>query len=381
MIETISEARNKLQTLAAAQSSRGRFLTVTLSTSRLDDWRQFAPTFVNSEFNRIVRETDLPRELVRSLEDDLRLVNDVIQYDVVPSTQGLALFGDGGSSLFERVELPLPLLNRLVVEPSPDVRPLVHVLSVMEPFIVAKVSRDESTLYMVNAWGVAAEDELAGPWLRGSESETGETAVRRYFASARQDALVEQHFKEVGASLAKLIESGGVRRVVVSALRDVASNFQHALPQATAARIVAEIPFDPAQSVGQMVMSARSAVAEAQARELEQLAERIRDNVGAAGRGAAGFDDVLGTLQRGQVQTLLVDRSYRPRGWRCCACPWMALTPISTCPVCSGEVVPVEDAGAELIRRAVLQDAQIEVCENPPALDEMGGVAALLRYA
>ncbi len=380
-METASEARQKLESLAAAQSARGVFLTVTLSTSRLDDWRQFAPTFINSESNRLLKDLDLAKEVKRSLEDDLQMFHDIVQHDVTSATQGLALFADGGPRLFERVELPLPLLNRVVIEPSPHVRPLVHALSLMEPFIVAKVTRDESSLYVVDEWGVAREDDMTGPWLRTSDRETGELSVKRYFAAARQDSLVEQHFKEVGASLAKLIDATGASRVVLCALHDIAVNFKRGLPQATAARVVGEIAFDPAITVGQMLAPARVAVQEARTRELDELAERIKDNVGSAGRGAAGFDDVLGALTRGQVQTLLVDRAYRSAGWRCADCSWVGLTPAESCPLCGGKTLPLDDAVGELIRLAVLQNAQIEVGEGLSALADMGGVAALLRYA
>jgi peptide chain release factor subunit 1 len=380
-MESAVVARQKLDRLAGARSPRGVFLTVTLSTSRLDDWRQFAPTFLNSEFNRVLKELQPDKDAKRSLERDLERVSDIIKHDVASQTQGLALFADGGSELFERIELPLPLLNRVVIEPSPHVRPLVHALALMEPFVVARVSRDESSLYVVDEWGVAWEEELTGPWLKTSDRETGEVAIRRYFAAARQDSLVEQHFKEVGTSLGKLVDVSGTRRVVLCAQHDIASNFRSTLPQATAARIVAQIPFDGAATATQMLAPARTAFQEARHRELEDLALRIKDNVGSAGRGAAGFDDVLGALQRGQVQTILADRNYRPEGWRCGDCDWVSLAPSESCPVCGGGTSKVADAVAELIRLAVLQSAQIEVGEEISALDEMGGVAALLRYA
>ncbi len=380
-MEGAAAVRQKLESLAGARSPRGVFLTVTLSTSRLDDWRQFAPTFLNSEFSRLLKELQPEKSLKHSLERDLEWIVDIIKHDVSSPTQGLALFADGGPELFERIELPLPLLNRVVIEPSPHVRPVVHALALMEPFAIARVSRDESSLFVVDEWGVSSERDLTGPWLKTSDRETGELSIRRYFAAARQDSLVDQHFKEVGASLGTLLEVSGAGRVILCAQHDIASNFRHTLPQATAARIVAEIPLDAVAGPGQMLGPARIALQEARHRELEGLASRIKDNIGSAGRGAGGFDDVLGVLLRGQVQTILVDRNYRPEGWRCGDCDWVSLAPAASCPSCGGTTSRVSDAVAELVRLAVLQSAHIEVAEGIPALDEMGGVAALLRYA
>jgi hypothetical protein len=381
MIDSAAGARQKLKVLAGARASRGLFLTVTLSTSRLDDWRQVAPTFVNSEFSRITKERGTRKEEKHLLQKDLDYVLDVLKYDLTAETQGLAVFVDGGASFYERVELPFRLVNRLVVEPSPYVRPIVHALSLLEPFAVARVSRDESSLFLVDEWRGAKEDDYTGPWLRSSDRETGEVSVKEYYAAARQDSLVDQHYKEVGLALGKLLERSGVRRVALCAQHDIASAFRRTLPVAVAARIVAELPFDADATTGQMLVSAREAVEVARRSEMEELTARIKEGLGAGGKGVSGFDDVLGALRRHQVQTLLVDRNYRVPGWRCVECGWVGLVAAEQCPVCGGATVPVTDAVGEIVRLAILQNSQVEVGEDIAVLDELGGVAGVLRYS
>jgi hypothetical protein len=381
VIDSVAGAREKLKALSGAQASGGVFLSVTLSTSRLDDWRQSAPAFLRSEFNRTVKEHGIAREKTRLLQADLDHVLDVLKYEVTPRTQGLAVFADGAAGFFERIELPLRLVNRLVIEPSPYVRPVAHALSLLEPFVIARVSRDDSSLYVVDEWGVASEDDLTGPWLRSSDRESGEVSIKEYYAAARQDALVDHHFKEVGASLVKLLETSGVRRVALCAQHDIASGFRRTMPAAVAAKIVAEIPFDAAASTGQMVVSAREAVGQARHEEMVALATRIKEGLSREGRGISGFDDVLGAIGRHQLQTLLVDRNYRAPGWRCGECAWVGLTAAERCPVCGGPTMPLADAVGETVRLTILQNGQVEVGEDIPLLDELGGVAGLLRYS
>jgi hypothetical protein len=354
--------------------------SVTLSTSRLDDWRQFAPTFLKSEFSRIAKERALSKNEKHVLEKELAEILGVLQYEVTDRTQGLALFADGSGGLYQRIEVPLRLVNRVVLEPAPYVRPLVHALSLLEPFIVARVSRDESSLFLVDEWGVAREDDLTGPWLRSSDRETGELSIKDYYAAARQDTLVDLHYKEVAGTLAKWLETSPVRRVVVCAQHDIATAFRRTLPPAVAARVVAEIPFDAAVTTGQMLVSARGAANEARHRELTELVGRIKEGLGKSGRGAAGFDEVRGGLERGQVQVLVVDRGYRPPGWSCPDCNWAGLAQRDRCPLCGGAAVPIADAVGELVRLAILQNSAVEVGEDIPLLGELGGVAALLRY-
>jgi peptide chain release factor subunit 1 len=380
MIESAVSAREKLKSLAAFRSSHGTLMSVTLSTSRLDDWRQVAPTFLNSEFGRISKERGAGKEERRVLQEDFDYIVDTLQYDIRPDTQGLAVFVDGEAGLQEKIELPMRLANRLVVEPSPYIRPLIHALSLLEPFVTVRVSRDESSIYLVDEWRLTREDDLTGPWLRSSDKETGELSIKEYYAAARQDTLVDQHFKEVGGKLAKLLETTGVRRVVLSALHDIGNSFRRSLPAAVAAKIVAEIPFDAAATTAQMLVSAREAVAWARNAQIEQMVLWVRDAVGTGGRGVSGFDDVLEAIRRHQVQTVIVDGDFRVAGWRCLACDWVGLSHVERCPICDEPTVAVEDAVGEVIRLSVLQSAHVEVGENIAALTDLGGIAGVLRY-
>jgi rubrerythrin len=380
-MDSVAAARVKLKTLAGMQASGGLFLSATVSTSGPDDWRQSAPVFLNSEFNRITKERTTPKDKRRLLRADLDDVLAVLKYEVTPGTQGLALFSDSGTEFKERIELPSRLSSSLVIEPSPYVRPVAEALCLLEPFVLARISRDESSLYLVDAWGVTSEEELAGPWLRSSDPETGEVSIKEYYAAARQDTLVDLHFKEVAASLAKLLEVSGAHRVALCAQHDIAKAFRRTLPVALATAVMAEMAFDAAASVGQMAANARQAMEQARHEETVRLANRIKEGLGRGGRGISGFSDVRGALERGQIQTLLVDRGYRVPGWRCGDCSWAGLSAVEQCPVCGGGVTQVVDVIGELVRLAILDSAQVEVGEGVAALNELGGVAGLLRYA
>ena len=130
-----------------------------------------------------------------------------------------------------------------------------------------------------------------------------------------------------------------------------------------------------------MVVGARQAIEEARHREMESLASRIKEGLGHGGHGVAGFDDVMAAVGLFKVQTLLVDRNFRDPGWRCPGCNWVSLTETETCPVCGGRPEPVFDAVGEIVRSAIVQNVQVEVGEDIAVLDELGGVAGLLRYA
>jgi hypothetical protein len=365
--------------LAAVSSTQGIILSASLSTSRLDDWRQTAPTFLNSEFNRIMRFRLYTKEERRVLQDDLQRVLEVVQHGVNGPMQGLLVYADGGG-FFQTIELPLRLTNRLLVEPSPYIRPLVHALCVLAPFVVARVSRDDSSIYLVDQWRLAHEEDLTGPYLKSGDRVTGEVPVKEYYAAARQESLVEQHFKDVAGALEKLLAESGVQQLVLCGQHDIVSNFRKFLgPHATGCAW-GEIPWDAAATIGQMLAAARVESGSVRAGSMEGLVARISEGLGPQGMGVSGFEDTMEALRRGQVQTLVVDRNARPPGWRCLSCDHVSITDVVVCPLCDGQVVPIDDVLGEAVRVAILQNTYVEVAEGVAALENMGYIAGVLRY-
>lgn len=373
--------REFLLSLASSRSHDGVFVSAFFSTSRLDDWRQTAPTFLNSEVTGLLRERDLDKESRKRLQDDVERIQEVLRYEVAPQTEGLALFADAESGRFDQIEMPFRLSNRLVVEPTAYLRPLVHALALLEPFVLVRVSRDDGMIYTIDQWRIAGTEGHTGPYLKSTDRETGDVPVKEYYAAARQESLVDQHFKELAAALDRSVDEISASRIVLAGQHDIVSNFKKALSARAAAMVVAETSLDHTASTAQLLVAAREALGVSRHAAAGRLAERITEGLGAGGRGVGGFDDTLAALRRGQVQRLLIDRAYRPSGWACASCEHALLEPAPSCPLCGGDLVPIADGVGEAVRTAVLQGAYVEVGENLPALDALGGIGGLLRYA
>ena len=221
-----------VRSLAGAKSATdGVFVSAFLSTSNLDHWRQTAPTFLHSSLAALLQARSPGKDERRRLEDDFKRLQEVLQYDVDSHVQGLALFVDGRGGVFERIELPVRLVDQVVVEGSPYVRPLVDAFSQLDPFVVARVSRDDSSIYLVDHWRLTREEDLYGPYLKSGNRATGDVPVKEYYAAARQESLVEQHYKEVAAALDRVVDETGVRWVVLCGQHDIAANFRKHISQ------------------------------------------------------------------------------------------------------------------------------------------------------
>ncbi len=371
--------KETLQRLASSRSSNHLFLSVFLSTSVLDDWRQALPTFLNSERLRLERQRDLTKDELRTLDEHFARLQQLVQYDIPVKTEGVSVFANGSGAFVEQIEWPVRLVNRVVLGPSAYLRPVVRALDQIKPFLLVRVSRDESSVHVVDDEGLARTEDLEGPYLKSSDRETGDVPVKEYYAAARQDSLVELHYKEVAGAVDRLMAQTGIGAVVVCGLHDIVSNFRKQLSQPASAKVRAEIPWDAVASVNQTVAAARDALLEAQQDEREALAQRIAESLG-QGRGVAGYDQTMAAVQRGQVQTLLVDAAYEPPGWLCRNCDFAVLTPADACPLCGGGLIPVGDAAAEAVRVALLRGTYVVDVGGVPSLADLGGIAGLMRY-
>jgi peptide subunit release factor 1 (eRF1) len=374
--------RDKLRQLAGAKSSdNGLFVSAFLSTSPVDNWRERLPTFLNSALTEYERSASLGKEERKLLEQDFARIEELLRYEVTPDTGGLAIFADGGGKVFERLEMPVRVSDRIEVDKAPYLRPLLCALSLLEPFLLVRVSKDDSSIFVVDAGRVAREDDFAGPYLKSSDRETGDLSIKEYYAAARQETLIEQHYKEVAAAVDRMLQEAPIRRLVLCGQHDIVNNFRRALSQPASERVTGEFPWDAAASARQLVAQAREVIKAGRLKEWEAKAKVIKESLGKDGLGVSGFEDTIHALHRGQVRELLIDSEYRPAGWRCLECNYAGIAAVESCPMCGGRTMPVADAAGEAMRLAVLMGSWVEMSEGSATLADLGGIGGLLRYA
>jgi len=138
-----------------------------------------------------------------------------------------------------------------------------------------------------------------------------------------------------------------------------------------------------------------------------EAVQAVSDGVGAGGKGVAGAEDTITALETGQVMTLVMNDDFSQPGWADYTLPLYGVgSPPGEHPA-GGDVadlVPttVEDevvrlalqigAEVQLVRSAVPvgveEQEQIPDADDPTprseaarALDDLGGIGAILRYA
>jgi hypothetical protein len=126
--------------------------------------------------------------------------------------------------------------------------------------------------------------------------------------------------------------------------------------------------------------AAQHAVAEDSA---SRRAGLLREVVGSAqrnGRGALGLRHVLNSLERGEVQTIVIGNILDATVVECTHCGHLDTRVVKECAVCGQPTQEIEDVTDALITQAMRNNAEIVYVTDDDALAGAGNVGALLRF-
>ena len=272
------------------------------------------------------------------------------------------------------IELELPTLVHAGV--APYVRPLAELQDEYETFAVVAADNHATRVFLVTA----REDELADR-IRGDVKQhvkKGGWSQKRY--ERRRDKALQQYASEVADVLGDLAREEAFERIVLLGGEEALVAIEGELHQELADKVVARENVDLEQDRSALIEEAYEHFHDAEREDERQLWRRIRGEYKSGGLAVAGATDVLAAVQRGQVETILVDRDAEIPGRRCADCELSVHGTPETCPSCGGKTMLELDLVNELTRQAELTSADVDYADPIPGLRRVGGVAALLRY-
>ncbi len=307
-------------------------------------------------------------------EENLTLAQPLI--DAPFSETSRALFVCWALDFSESHDLPIAVATDVRVDSSPYVRPLAEMQDEHEDFAVVVADNRGASVYLVSA----GEMEQGGR-VRGdvkNRVKKGGWSQKRY--ARRRDKELERYATRVAEELDALHAESPFERLVLLGQDEAMQAVEHALSNPMRARVVGKDSIDVNDDES-VVETAAEALYEAEERAEEQrLWEAIREGYLSGGLAVAGATRTLDALAAGRVEELLVSRDATLAGVRCRVCEHLAHGTPATCYACGASDLFEVDLVNELVELAAQTSAAVEFADAFPALEEVGGVAALLRY-
>lgn len=291
-------------------------------------------------------------------------------------SRGVAVF-TSGDGLWKTVSLPVAVTTQGYVGDRPYVRVLTDLLDRFAEYAVALVDRESVRLFSV-AWGrIQSQSEALGEELK--RHKQGGWAAARY--QRHEDNLALHNLKQAVDLIDAFCRRQRCQRLMLAGNATVLAQVKELMPSALRDKVIGEFPADMEASPNEVLQRSLEVATEAQRTEEAQLVAEAITTASKGGPGATGIDDTLFALRERRVRALLVAEDLQASGYQCTHCGYLTSTEVARCPFCSGEAIAaVPDVVNRAIQQALRAGVDINIVRQNAALQQVGGMAALLRY-
>lgn len=293
--------------------------------------------------------------------------------------RGLALFSCVDQRFWQVLALPVPVSNSLMINHSPAVEPLEHLVHELEPLGVLLVDRQRARMFVYQFGELIERAELFEELPRDYDTRDEASRGAREREQHHTDELVAQHLRHSAEVAFRLFQDRGFAHLSVGGTDDIHAATVASLHPYLRERLTYRIHLSTTASDKEICVAALDIEQRLETEKEASLVLRLRDSIGSHSRGVAGLVDTMGALNDRRVATLLVSDGYVESGWRCPSCGSLARKG-PTCRVDGAEMVHHDDVIHELVDIALRTGCAVEVCVGNADLDVLGGVGALLRY-
>ncbi|MCU1490370.1 MAG: hypothetical protein JWM85_1775 [Acidimicrobiaceae bacterium] len=288
----------------------------------------------------------------------------------------LALFRCGLHSFEEAVVLPGGLGDRVEMDATAYIRPLVEVQDEAHRYAVVVVDRERATLFSFYLGALEAQERELGQALRNPSYAAGD---KEYGVHHKVEELAKRHYRDTANDLSHFVQEEGIELIVVGGHEETVSAFIGELSNELRDKVVGSFVIDPRTSTPGKIREAAERVVDGyERREEERLVIQALDQVGARGLGALGLEWCLLAANERAIDRLLVDATATAPGRVCDSCGWLGVHG-EECPIDGSKTRKVEDVIDEMVALVLDSSGHVEHVHADTALHDHL-VAALLRF-
>ena len=360
-----------LRALTEESADHDCYLSIYLPTATKVDMQANA-SFLETRAEAIQRF--LPPEMEGQFRETWESLGEGLLKEAVPGERGRVVFVSSCEEFLEAYRLPVAPARLLVLDNSPYILPLTRLLDDHEDYGIVLMDSQEAAFYLVRSTQMeqvaSASIDLMNRHKKGGMSQKRFNRLRR--------GQIDEFIDQVIEDLDRLQEMKGLRGLVIAGPGEVKTLLVDTLPPRYAKLLLGTVDID--MDVRQTELQAHTeALARADEVSDEQAAvEALRRAIYKDGLAAVGLEETRSALARSRVSVLLLEQGLTLRGWSCETCRAFADGP-GKCPRCGGKLSESELVN-ELVEMAELSGADVQHVHDAPFLEEIGGVAAVLRY-
>jgi peptide subunit release factor 1 (eRF1) len=352
----------------------------------------FQPTRPQNKSHRdeLIRLKDLVRGAMKraggAARVDLERILERAEQLHADHAHAKAIFACSAKGTWREFNLPPKLAASTVVLNSRfHLSPLVTALDHLLRCAVALVNREKSHIVGLGIGDTPEEvisiEEITSEAPRRVRTD-GFAGYQAGHIERHIDNEAMRHFKYTAERLKDIVETRAVEQVVMGCRDEIWLEIESQLHSYVRQRLVGRFPADPATtSLAEIRDQVEKIIFEQRASEREALVREVLGEAQRDGRGVTGLRNVLLSLERGEVQTLLIANSFSAPGVECRNCGHLDSRASRQCDVCGRETTEVENLLDVLVSRAI-RTGGVEIVHVSSNGDfaRAGNIGALLRF-
>jgi peptide chain release factor subunit 1 len=306
------------------------------------------------------------RDAMLSLRSDIERMDAAVGEERWPPG-AIAMFSCSGRGFFETVELPRSVRDRVLVDATPWVRPMLAVLDESHRCCVAVVDKSSARFWELYQRELREITKIRDRTLRNPAGLTEDKTQHK------ADELAKRHFRKVAAELLELFRTERFDLLAMGGHHEEVPGFVSEFPRELRERFAGTFTIDPATAtLSDIRAQADAIVAQYERTKERKLVADVIEKVAAGGRATLGLDNCLWAAAVAAVTLLLVQEGA------CDSCGWLACAG-DRCALCDGEARPTPDVVDEMVQKVIDDGGSIEHVASDAGLgDHLAG--ATLRF-
>ncbi len=332
-----------------------------------------------SQHKTNVEAANLSKGKKESLKQDQEKINRFCKDNLNSHNRaGLAIFSCSHENFWEVFDLPDSPLNRIIIDKDPYVRPLSAIINEHRRICILTLGRKEARWYDLFMGEISLLEQMAGDvpskvreggW-EGYESKR----IERHIATHLHD-----YFKQVAQVTFNFFKKNSYDWLFLGCKEEYCKEFEPLLHPYVRERLKARLKANPADSPSKIMQEASLLEKKLKTQEESILLNRFISELEKGGLATSGLKNTLRSLNRGEVQTLLITRHLSKPGRSCPKCGFLFAEEI-TCPGCQRKTEAFLDVIDEAVESALAKKSQVIHIDPPSRLSRYGDIGALLRY-
>jgi peptide chain release factor subunit 1 len=373
--------REEIRELASHQSEAGCAVSFYFQPSTPKDQSHREETLHLKELVRAAlraAEVGGPNACARADLDRILGMSDRIHNN---GGKAKAIFADSSKGIWREFDVPPRFAStQLIVNSRFRLKPLAPLLEFTPRVSVVLVDRSKARLYDYTMGEAKEVLDFFNDLPRVGESD-GFAGFDAGHKERHAAEIAKHHYKRVDDTVLKMYNRGGWDFIAFGTRDEQWHEIEEVLHQDIRQRVLGRFHIDPSQASSNTIVSEiERLLSDRDQRSRDEIMDTVVGEAKRNGNGAVGLRRVLGALEKGEIQTLVIGDQFEAPGVECPNCGHLEFSSNEKCTLCEHKTTAVDDLADAIIGAALRNGIEIMSISNDDRLANNGHIAAKLRF-